>query len=396
MAPPASTTRELGDSFTPVPTAQAVSPPPPIQTTLPPLSPFSTDMSGFGAASPSSPALSSQPASRGTESGFSPYHGSAAAVAANIFRPSSSIGQSGADHDAQSIRSGRSLSSSASQGVSKHPELHGPGLNTSIIETVSAWFEHGLCTKSIVLGEIALAYNAPNYTSPFGSETIRLDGFEKLEKVAPNPAFIADATTAKGEYTVNLSHVQKTAVAFKYQLAPTSGASAGEHAPLLLTTSWKIDAGVAMCIVSYSLNPAFILPAGVTEVVLNGLTLILHLGSDGAKAQSCQSKPVGTFDRTRGLIYWTLGDAITLSASPQKLLAKFSTSEGEAKPGNVEAKWDMLSANGGSGLAVLVKDEAGQEADPFADADERSSSECAWRPAVGGQRRLCAGTYTAA
>lgn len=396
MAPPASTTRELDSAFSPSPVTQAVAPPP-ITTqshSSRPLSPFSATSPGAAATSPTSPGFSSFNASRNGDQSFSPYHGSAAATAAAIFRPGSSIGQ-GIEHDAHSIRSGRSLSSTTSQGASKHPDLNSTGLNSSVIETVSAWFEHGLCTRSVVIGEVALAYNAADFNSPFGQETIRLEGFERLEKVAPNPAFISDSA-AKGEYSVNLSHIQKTNVAFKYQLAPSAGASPGEHAPLLMNTAWKIQAGTAMCIVSYSLNPSFALPPGSDgSVFLSNVTLILHLDPAGAKAQSCQSKPVGTFDRTRNLIYWTLGD-ISLTSQPQKALAKFVTPDGEVKAGHLEAKWELTGGPGvgaaGSGLQVQIRDEGAGEADPF--ADERSSTDTTWK-GVDGHRKVVAGTYHA-
>ena len=350
--------------------------------------------------SPSSPAFSNAARSPSDQT-FSPYHGSAAAVAASVFaRPSSSIGGHGYGHgvfdnaaDSNSIRSGRSLSSSTSQGASKHPvELTSPGINASSIETVSAWFEHGLCTRSVVIGEVGLAYNPVSAALSSQQESIRLEGFEKLEKVAPNPAFISDSGI-KGEYTVTTSHLQRMNVAFKYQVAAATGSNAGELAPLLLTTSWKISQGNAMCILSYSLNPAFTLHAGTSSVELKNVNLILQLGTDGAKATSCMSKPVGTFDRTRNIIYWALGDiALSAGGAPTKLLAKFGTGEGEAKQGHVEAKWEVVGGVG-SGLDVVVKDEAENgEADPF--ADERASTEAVWK-SVGGSRKLCGGTYHA-
>lgn len=395
MAPPASTTHETDSAYSPSPATQPVGPSS-VNTHSLSSRPFSANSPAAAATTtPTSPGFSSFNPSRNGDQSFSPYHGSAAATAAAIFRPGSSIGQ-GIEHDAHSIRSGRSLSSTTSQGASKHPDLNSTGLNSSIIETVSAWFEHGLCTRSVVIGEVALAYNAADFNSPFGQETIRLEGFEKLEKVAPNPAFISDSA-AKGEYSVNLSHIQKTNVAFKYQLAPSAGASASEHAPLLLNTAWKIQAGTAMCIVSYSLNPSFTLPPGSDgSVFISNLTLVLHLDPAGAKAQSCQSKPVGTFDRTRNLIYWTLGD-VSLTSQPQKALAKFVTPDGEVKAGHLEAKWELTGGRGvgaaGSGLQIQIKDEDGAgEADPF--ADERSSTDATWK-AVEGHRKVVAGTYHA-
>ena len=73
--------------------------------------------------------------------------------------------------DTQSIRSGTSFGGASSYGGMtrlKHPDLHGPtygpGLHSSIIETVSAVFQDGAATSVKVTGEVALSYVAdPNY-----------------------------------------------------------------------------------------------------------------------------------------------------------------------------------------------------------------------------------------
>ncbi|KAH0382088.1 hypothetical protein KCU92_g6591, partial [Aureobasidium melanogenum] len=331
------------------------------------------------AQSPSSPGFAS------SSSAFSPFQGSAQAIAANVFaRPASRIGES--DYDAGSIRSGRSLSSSQSQ-TNKHPDLHEPGLNSSIIETVSAWFEQGQLTRSVTIGEIALAYNPTNFTSPFGHENIRVDGFSSLEKVAPNPAFLTAASEQSGEYSVNLGGISKTAVAFKYQVS-NPGATA---APLLLTPAWKIEPTQTSAILSYSLNPAFTLPAGQTSVTLQNVVLMLYLDPT-SKASTCLSKPVGNFDKTKNLIYWQLGN-ITLSSTPGKLLARFQTPEGEAKPGHIEAKWEVVGADLGTGLGISVKEEA-KEADPFADESLATAEGGNWKR-VAEVRRVVSGVYQA-
>ncbi|KAH0359536.1 hypothetical protein KCU65_g9901, partial [Aureobasidium melanogenum] len=331
------------------------------------------------AQSPSSPGFAS------SSSAFSPFHASAQAIAANVFaRPASRIGES--DYDAGSIRSGRSLSSSQSQ-TNKHPDLHEPGLNSSIIETVSAWFEQGQLTRSVTIGEIALAYNPTNFTSPFGHESIRVDGFSSLEKVAPNPAFLTAAGEQSGEYSVNLGGISKTAVAFKYQVS-NPGATA---APLLLTPAWKIEATQTSAILSYSLNPAFTLPAGQSSVTLQNVVLMLYLDPT-SKATTCLSKPVGNFDKTKNLIYWQLGN-ITLSSTPGKLLARFQTPEGEAKPGHIEAKWEVVGADLGTGLGISVKEEA-KEADPFADESLATAEGGNWKR-VAEVRRVVSGVYQA-
>ncbi len=66
--------------------------------------------------------------------------------------------------DTQSIRSGTSVGGASSYSIArlKHPDMHGPnygpGLHSSIIETVSASFHEGAITSAKIQGEIALSY----------------------------------------------------------------------------------------------------------------------------------------------------------------------------------------------------------------------------------------------
>jgi F-BAR domain only protein len=72
--------------------------------------------------------------------------------------------------DTQSIRSQRSLTGIP---MIKHPDLHQPGLNSSIVETVSASLENGEIKSGAVIGEVALAYGHSDSThlSSFGKKT---------------------------------------------------------------------------------------------------------------------------------------------------------------------------------------------------------------------------------
>lgn len=70
-----------------------------------------------------------------------------------------------ATSDSQSIRSGTSLNSLAQV---RHPEMTKPGLNVSVIETVSATFEEGLVKKVSIAGEIALVNNISDVESSKG------------------------------------------------------------------------------------------------------------------------------------------------------------------------------------------------------------------------------------
>lgn len=252
------------------------------------------------------------------------------------------------------------------------------------METINAEFSKGVVTRAVMTGELALAYNHADLDASFGQETILLDNFSLLEKVAPNPAFIEPVSDRAGQFTVDLSHVTKTAVAFKYQVH-LGERSHSSHVPLLLTSDYRVDATQTLAKVQYSLNPAFVevLPESSFPLMLSGVVIILHLDPTGAKAKSCNAKPAESlvFRKAENLIYWKLGDiTFTKENVPRKLVAQFKT-DGEAKVGNVEARWEISGEHlpkMGSGLAVSKletddkEEENASEDDPFADAEEES------------------------
>lgn len=369
------------------PFAEPTNAPPLPNTTSPSASPPPSASPIPSAASPQIPVPASPPAVRPQ----------------SPLRPASHRLNLGDDHaasDTQSIRSARSLSSSYSHTV-RHPDLHEPGLNSSIVETVSAWFEQGNVTRAVVIGELALAYNPTDLSAPFGNETIRLENFPVLEKVAPNPTFVDQVPDKAGDYSINLSSITRTQVAFKYQvhLDETNIAS---FAPIALTPAWKVEPTQTSVILNYSLNPAFRLAPGLSSVTLSNVVLVIHLDPAGSKSSHCQSKPVGTFSRDKSLIYWRLGD-VTVGADQQNqpLRARFYT-ETEAKPGNVEARWEITGTHAsghGSGLGISqmfqAADSADTEADPFADESAPPSSPAITWKDVPTVKKISSGTYTA-
>jgi len=93
-----------------------------------------------------------------------------------------------------------------------------------------------------------------------------------------------------------------------------------------------------------------------------------------------------------------LGD-ITLdgyAAGPQKLLARFST-DSEAKPGNVEMRWEISGEHAeglGSGLSLSQSSREEGGSDPFADEGTVSASTGAWKE-VPVTRKIASGKYMA-
>ncbi|KAL8940685.1 MAG: hypothetical protein Q9211_002159 [Gyalolechia sp. 1 TL-2023] len=297
--------------------------------------------------------------------------------------------------DAHSVRSAHSMSSLV-QTSAKHADMTEPGLNASVVETVSAWFSSGQVTKAVVIGELALAHNASGTTAAVSTDTIRLENFPVLEKVAPNPSFIMQTPSRSGEYSVNLSLISRTAVAFKYQVH-LEESNLAAHAPVIITPSWKIEPKQTSVIVSYAFNPSFVSPA-TRSVTMRNVVIVINL--EDTKAQACQSKPVGNFSKEKSLIYWKLGDMSLdgYAETPQKLLARFST-ETEGKAGSVEARWEISgdAASGlGSGLGLsrsgTLKEEGSP--DPFADESAAASPSGAWKE-VKVQRKIVSGKYVA-
>ena len=298
--------------------------------------------------------------------------------------------------DAQSIRSAHSVNSLATPAAVTHPQMHQPGLNSSIIETVSATFEKTQVVRSTVIGELALQHNPSETASPSGTENIRLENFPVLEKVAPNPTFVNQIPSRSGEYSVNLSQVTRPSVAFKYQVH-LEDANLAAHAPISITPIWKIEASQASVILTYAFNPAFVSPTK-RSVSLKNVVIVIPV--ENAKATSCQSRPAGIFAKDRSLVYWKLGD-MTLDGyaeAPQKLLARFNT-ESEAKPGSVEVRWEIsgeASAGLGSGLSLSQMASSREEggSDPFADEGTPSGAPGSWKE-VPVTRKIISGRYIA-
>ncbi len=286
------------------------------------------------------------------------------------------------------------MSSVANPAAVTHPQMHQPGLNASIVETISATFNKTQVTKAVVIGELALQHNPKETASRSGSENIRLENFPVLEKVAPNPTFITQTPSGSGEYTVNLSLVTRPSVAFKYQVHLEESHLAA-HCPVSITPSWKVEATQASVIITYAFNPAFASPMGRRVSLKN---VVIFVSIENAKALSCQSKPLGIFSKERNMVYWKLGD-MTLDGyaeAPQKLLARFTT-DAEAMAGNVEMKWEIsgeAAAGLGSGLSLSQMSSSKEEggSDPFADESISTSALGTWKE-VPVTRKILSGKY---
>ena len=305
--------------------------------------------------------------------------------------------------DTASLHSSHSLAN-----VAQHPTMEAPGLNASIIETVSTWFTEGSINKSFVVGEVALAMNG---LPEDNTETIRLSNFQILEKVAANPTFVHTAVSDKGkekdtepgEYTVDVNAIRKSTptVALKYQIHLEAEIVAA-YSPVIVTPAWQCHQGQVSVIVLYALNRGFV---GATsgEVVLKNVVITVSLDtSDGTKATGAMMSPQqgASFKRKAGAVVWRMNELRIGGTAEEKLLVRFMTNtpaDAVPKKGTVEAKWeyDQVGASTGQQLGVtrLAEGEAGEQADPFADEGEAKSGRN-WVD-VNTRRKLMSGRYSA-
>ncbi|KAG0643859.1 hypothetical protein HOY80DRAFT_879540 [Tuber brumale] len=332
------------------------------------------------------------------------------------FTPKSSAVASEAGSDTLSIRSSRSVTSLASSPI-RHPELTEIGLSASLIESVSMSFEAGAPTKTLIIGEIAVAYNPSEPVSPdqsFPAELVRMDNFSVLEKVAPNPAFISSVPDRAGEYRMSLANIHKTSVAFKYQVH-IDEVNVAVFAPIIATPIWRLEPHQSSVIIHWKPNPSFRRLNG-TMGPFTMKNVLFTAGIEGTPATTCQSKPAGTFSRERGRLAWKLGDVLIDPAAgdegARKLVARFQT-EGQARATPVDMRWeisgeDANTAGSGLTLSSFEKPEKpetaaaaeAEEVDPFADEGGEVKSvagaheEGMWK-AVNTTRKVMGGKYVA-
>jgi hypothetical protein len=310
--------------------------------------------------------------------------------------------------DTQSVRSGNSL------GGGNHPQhaqMTAPGLNSSIIESVSAVFEDGVIKSASITGEVAFVNNpsdsgdaksklmstkSPSLLTYLGYETIRINNFSALERIGPNRIFVQNSSPDNhDQFNLDVSHLTKNATAFSYRVFSEEAdvSTLAEHAPLLLKPAWKPQGDKLGLLLQYQLNPASKITAPVS------LHNVVIVAKYEGKSSGAQTKPVGIHLKDKHLVYWRIGD-LTLTAEPQKIVCRIIGSEGtEPKPGHIEARWELTASGDqpvGSGISISRLDEGKgkgkeiSEDDPF--ADDSASTEQKWVD-VPVSRKLVSGKY---
>lgn len=231
-------------------------------------------------------------------------------------------------------------------------------------------------------------------------ETIRINNFPNLERIGPNRIFVQNSTPDQPEqYTLDLSHIQKTATAFSYRVFTPDADSMtlGQYAPLVLTPLWKPQGDKLGLLLQYQLNPNSHFTAPLT------LQNVVFVATYEGRATSAQTRPSGTHLKDRHIVYWRLGE-VTLTHETQKIVCRILGAEGvEPTPGHIEARWEYAvpATDGpvGSGISISRLEEskgkgkAIAEDDPFADDGSGvTASDQTWVD-VPLHRKLASGQY---
>jgi hypothetical protein len=199
----------------------------------------------------------------------------------------------------------------------------------------------------MVTGEISMSLVDVAFDGPL---RLRIDGFEKFDRSAPNNAVLSGSA---GEYAVDANALQNSrsglTTVFKYSLS-TQGTDPRALVPIEITPQWKIEPNQTSFLMAYHGNPACQFaagedsPFGTEDGALSGAPTTLHdLAFSVPIASGCknlQTKPDGLYSEAKKQIIWQMDEFDITETRTAKILARFQTdSEGTQQP--VSVSWRL-------------------------------------------------------
>lgn len=230
----------------------------------------------------------------------------------------------------------------------------GTGLRATMLETFNVIMREGKVTRLQINGEIHLSLRlASADRSTQGPIHIRIGEFERLEKIAPNPSYLAQVPERPGEYFLNAevlassSGTPKGTLLFRYQVHVPPGHELNTL-PLLLDPAFRAADGETRMILNLKRNSESALSASST---VTNLSVITSFGP-GPNVSNVQAKPAGgIWSPSTRQMKWNLGNV----AEDNKIIAKFVSEPGAIlSPSNVQASWSVDGVlSSGIGLDVV-------------------------------------------
>jgi len=230
-----------------------------------------------------------------------------------------------------------------------------PGLRASMTEVVNAIVREGQVQRLQINGEIYLSLRtSPGSTTNQGPIHIRLTEFEGLEKIAPNPAFLAQVPDRPGEYFLNSEVLAsapstggKGTLLFKYQVYIPAGTEMSAL-PLVLEPAFRCSDGESRMILNYKINET----SRLTK--LSNVSISASFGP-GPSVSNVQAKPAGgVWSPSTRRMTWNMDDI----TDGGKIIAKFLSEPGSPlTPQGVQANWSVEgSLSSGIGIDVVHGD----------------------------------------
>lgn len=263
-------------------------------------------------------------------------------------------------------RSGTMMSSvsslSGQPAISHNPFDSNPSLATpasaagtlraAITETCNVVAHSGNILKAMVAGEISCVVPEASSSSSQDKIHLRLENFEQLLKIAPNPQFVVPAggSHPPGEYLLDPVALSAATgapggrvVLFKYQLHIGEG-KASTLVPVMAVPQWKCEDDSTKLLINYSLTH----PHPSAEV--GDVSFSVPISSPTITKP--QSKPFpGTYDpATKRITY--AAEGLGAGKTQEKVVARMTVEE-KTVPAPIAVKW-VLKGGLCSGLGVSV------------------------------------------
>jgi hypothetical protein len=228
--------------------------------------------------------------------------------------------------------------------IAPAPAINASGLRASLTETVNVLMRNNEVQRVQLNGEIHLSLASTDHTP--GPIQLRLTAFEQLEKVAPNPTYLAQVPDRPGEYLLNsevLANASRQAgdkgtLLFRYQVHVPAGKESN-FAPILHSPAFSVKEGETRMILHYKANPH-------STLLVQDLTFVAPF-APGPAVSNVQAKPSGTWSPTNRQMNWQVAD------TEGKIVARF-VNEGSLAPQAVQASW-RVDGKLCSGLGIEVQ-----------------------------------------
>ncbi|KAG2186239.1 hypothetical protein INT43_002677 [Umbelopsis isabellina] len=275
------------------------------------------------------------------------------------------------------LESRDTFSASPDSGQIGDADTKAPHLKADIAETVHVLTKAGEVVRSMITGEISLAYRGHAMDKPV---CFRITNTEHIDRLVPNHTYISEVDGHFGVFRINEDMFFKAGgnsiVCLKYQLK-MQDSNAAPVAPLIVKPIWKLEDNMSMLLIKYNGSTE-----GLTtdkDIVLENMSFLVPV--DG-RVTSAQSMPACVWSMERQKLLWNLGDlTIAAGETPEekKLMAKFDT-QSKGTPQAIAIKFTSSS----SSITNITLAQ-----------DVESEGEFYWAHVESVQRRTTSGKYLA-